>query len=53
MTDLGSSDRSTFFLPFDHRGSFQSGLLGWQGALSKEQTDRIAACRPGKLMTGL
>ena len=30
MTDLGF-DRPLYILPFDHRGSFQSGLFGWKG----------------------
>lgn len=29
-------------LPFDHRSSFEKNLYGWTGALSKEQTDKIA-----------
>jgi myo-inositol catabolism protein IolC len=29
-------------LPFDHRSSFAKGLYGWSGALSAEQTERIA-----------
>lgn len=35
-------DRPLYVLPFDHRGSFQSGLFGWKGALSDEQTAQIA-----------
>ena len=35
-------ERPLYLLPFDHRGSFESGLFGWQGALSPEQTARIA-----------
>jgi myo-inositol catabolism protein IolC len=31
-----------FLLPFDHRSSFEKGLYGWTGALSADQTDRIA-----------
>ena len=44
MTDLGF-DRPLYVLPFDHRGSFQSGLFGWKGALTAEQTDRVAASK--------
>jgi 5-dehydro-2-deoxygluconokinase len=29
-------------LPFDHRGSFQKKMFGWDGALSPEQTAKIA-----------
>jgi myo-inositol catabolism protein IolC len=31
-----------YILPFDHRSSFENGLYGWSGALSAEQTERIA-----------
>ena len=44
MTDLGF-ERPLYILPFDHRGSFQSGLFGWKGAFSKEQTERVAASK--------
>jgi myo-inositol catabolism protein IolC len=44
MTDLGF-DRPLYILPFDHRGSFQSGLFGWKGALTSEQTARVAASK--------
>jgi hypothetical protein len=27
-----------YILPFDHRGSFRTGMFGWKGALSPEQT---------------
>ena len=29
-------------LPFDHRSSFEKGLFGWTGKLTKEQTEKIA-----------
>jgi hypothetical protein len=38
-------DRSLYILPFDHRGSFQTKLFGWTGALTKEQTAQIAASK--------
>ena len=41
MTDLGF-DQPLYILPFDHRGSFQSGLFGCKGTLSQEQTERVA-----------
>ncbi len=44
MTDLGF-DRPLYILPFDHRGSFQSGLFGWKGTLTSEQTERVAASK--------
>jgi 5-dehydro-2-deoxygluconokinase len=31
-----------YILPFDHRGSFQTGLFGWEGTLTPEQTARVA-----------
>jgi len=31
-----------YILPYDHRSSFEKGLYGWSGALSAEQTGRIA-----------
>lgn len=31
-----------YILPHDHRSSFEKGLYGWTGALTAEQTDRIA-----------
>jgi 5-dehydro-2-deoxygluconokinase len=34
-----------YFLPFDHRGSFETGMFGWKGALSDEQTAQIAAAK--------
>jgi 5-dehydro-2-deoxygluconokinase len=44
MTDLGFT-QPLYILPFDHRGSFESGLFGWKGALSDEQTERIASSK--------
>jgi myo-inositol catabolism protein IolC len=35
-------NKPLFLLPFDHRSSFEKGLFGWSGALSAEQTGRIA-----------
>jgi myo-inositol catabolism protein IolC len=34
-----------YILPFDHRGSFQTGMFGWKGALSPEQTAQIAVTK--------
>jgi hypothetical protein len=34
-----------YILPFDHRGSFQTGMFGWKGSLSPEQTAQIAAAK--------
>ena len=44
MDDLGF-DRPLYILPFDHRGSCQSGLFGWKGTLTAEQTARVAASK--------
>jgi 5-dehydro-2-deoxygluconokinase len=38
-------DKPLYILPFDHRGSFQTKMFGWQGALSPEQTAEIAAAK--------
>jgi myo-inositol catabolism protein IolC len=34
-----------YVLPFDHRGSFQTKMFGWKGALTAEQTAQIAAAK--------
>ena len=34
-----------YILPFDHRGSFQTGMFGWKGALTPEQTEQVAAAK--------
>lgn len=38
-------DKPLYILPFDHRGSFQSGLFGWKGTLTAEQTAEVAASK--------
>ncbi len=35
-------DRPLYILPFDHRGSFETGMFGWKGALTPQQTAQIA-----------
>jgi myo-inositol catabolism protein IolC len=35
-------NKPLYLLPFDHRSSFDKGLYGWSGALTAEQTERIA-----------
>ena len=40
MKGLGF-DKPLYLLPFDHRGSFQTKMFGWQGRLSAEQTAEI------------
>jgi 5-dehydro-2-deoxygluconokinase len=37
--------RPLYILPFDHRGSFETGMFGWKGALTDEQTAQIAAAK--------
>ncbi len=37
--------RPLYILPFDHRGSFESGMFHWHGALNAEQTAQIAAAK--------
>src|SRR2546422_9542799 len=44
MTTVGF-DRPLYVLPFDRRGSFQTKMFGWKGALSPEQTSQIAAAK--------
>jgi len=38
-------DQPLYILPFDHRGSFESGMFGWHGDLDAEQTAKIAAAK--------
>jgi myo-inositol catabolism protein IolC len=38
-------DKPLYILPFDHRGSFQTKMFGWKGALTAEQTAQIAAAK--------
>jgi myo-inositol catabolism protein IolC len=35
-------NKPLYILPFDHRSSFKKGLYGWSGALSADETERIA-----------
>src|SRR3984893_17134210 len=35
-------NKPLYILPFDHRSSFEKGLYGWSGALSADETGRIA-----------
>jgi 5-dehydro-2-deoxygluconokinase len=34
-----------YILPFDHRGSFETGMFGWKGLLTAEQTAQIASAK--------
>jgi myo-inositol catabolism protein IolC len=38
-------DGPLYVLPFDHRGSFETGMFGWHGALDAGQTAQIAAAK--------
>lgn len=38
-------DKPLYILPFDHRGSFQTKMFGWKGALTAKQTAEIAATK--------
>jgi myo-inositol catabolism protein IolC len=38
-------DRPLYVLPFDHRGSFETGMFGWKVALTPEQTAQIAEAK--------
>jgi len=38
-------DRDLYVLPFDHRGSFETKMFGWEGPLTAEQMAQIAAAK--------
>jgi 5-dehydro-2-deoxygluconokinase len=38
-------EQPLYILPFDHRGSFETGMFGWKGDLTAEQTAQIAAAK--------
>jgi myo-inositol catabolism protein IolC len=38
-------DRPLYILPFDHRGSFQTKMFGWESPLSDAQTAEIALAK--------
>ena len=38
-------DQPLYVLPFDHRGSFETGMFGWKGPLTAEQTAQIAEAK--------
>jgi len=38
-------DKPLYIQPFDHRGSFETGMFGWKGALTPEQTAQIGATK--------
>ncbi len=44
MSAIGYNE-PLYILPFDHRGSFQTKMFGWTGALSADQTAEIASTK--------
>jgi 5-dehydro-2-deoxygluconokinase len=38
-------DKPLYIQPFDHRGSFQKKMFGWDGVLSEQQTVEIASAK--------
>ena len=38
-------EKPLYILPFDHRGSFQARMFGWNGALTPAQTAEIAGAK--------
>jgi myo-inositol catabolism protein IolC len=42
MTMARGFNRPLYVLPFDHRGSFASGMFGWKGDLTPDQVAKIA-----------
>src|SRR5215469_13583342 len=44
MTAIGFNE-PLYIQPFDHRGSFQTKMFGWTGALSPSQTAEIASTK--------
>ena len=38
-------EKPLYVLPFDHRGTFQKQMFGWEGALTPEQTAAIAGAK--------
>jgi myo-inositol catabolism protein IolC len=38
-------NKPLYILPFDHRATFQTGMFGWKGPISPEQTAQIAAAK--------
>jgi len=38
-------NKPLYILPFDHRGSFETKMFGWEGVLTPDQTTQIAAAK--------
>jgi myo-inositol catabolism protein IolC len=45
MTMKLGYDKPLYVLPFDHRATFSKTMFGWQGPLTKEQTEQISAVK--------
>src|SRR5215475_10737926 len=45
MSSMLGFKEPLYILPFDHRGSFQEKMFGWNGSLGAEQTAEIAAAK--------
>ena len=45
MAQQHGFDQALYILPFDQRGSFQTGMFGWRGHLSAAQTLEISAAK--------
>jgi myo-inositol catabolism protein IolC len=42
---MNGYDKPLYVLPFDHRGSFETGMFGWTGALTPGQSSQISAAK--------
>ena len=42
---MNGYDKPLYVLPFDHRGSFETGMFGWTGALTPGQSTQISAAK--------
>jgi 5-dehydro-2-deoxygluconokinase len=38
-------DKQLYVMPFDHRGSFQTKMFGWEGTLNLQQTAEVAKAK--------
>ena len=48
MTTLGY-DKQLYILPFDHRGSFQKKMFGWEGRAEPATDGRNRCCQASDL----
>lgn len=40
-------DQPLYIPPFDHRGTFETNLFGWKGALTPDQISAVKQQNPG------